>query len=115
MKLHLIVNGQEYFLEEDPFETLKTVLIKLGNISTESLSCLHGCRGDCFVSFNGEISSSCMIPALNAHDSEIETVEKASNRSLAKQLTNLFEDKCKNIGAPPLPRPRIDEQGRTPC
>jgi aerobic-type carbon monoxide dehydrogenase small subunit (CoxS/CutS family) len=71
----VIVNGQEYDLHLNPWESLNNVLReRLGLIGTKR-GCESGGCGSCTVLVNGRAIYSCMMYALQAVEKKIVTIE----------------------------------------
>jgi len=92
MKIKLKLNGK--IVEFDsPGETRLVDLLKTSaKIQSLRTSCYKGiCRG-CSIFFNGDLVSSCLIPAFQARDAEIISYEGLIKSKEIEDIINGFED-----------------------
>jgi len=92
MKIKLKLNGK--IVEFDsPAETRLVDLLKTsGKIQSLRTSCYKGiCRG-CSIFLNGDLVSSCLIPAFQARDTEIISFEGLSKSDEIEDVLNGFDD-----------------------
>jgi carbon-monoxide dehydrogenase small subunit len=71
----LHVNGREYQVEIQPYESLGQVLNKRLGLTGVRLSCEEGECGSCTVLLDGKPVNACMILAMQAEGKEILTIE----------------------------------------
>ncbi len=77
------VNGREHTLRVYPMARLLDVLREELHLTGTKEGCGEGECGACSVLINGQLANSCLVPALQAHQAEITTIEGvASNDSL---------------------------------
>lgn len=74
-KIHIKVNGQPNEIEVDPWRTLLEVLRDQLNLTGTKQSCAEGHCGACTVLVDGEAVNACLMLALEAHGSDILTIE----------------------------------------
>ena len=69
------VNGREHALRVYPMARLLDVLREELHLTGAKEGCGEGECGACSVFLNGELVNSCLVPALQAHNAEITTIE----------------------------------------
>ena len=74
-KIQINVNGQPNEIEIDPWRTLLEVLRDQLNLTGTKQSCAEGHCGACTVLVDGEAVNACLMLALEAHGSDILTIE----------------------------------------
>ena len=74
-KIQINVNGQPNEIEIDPWRTLLEVLRDQLNLTGTKQSCAEGHCGACTVLVDGEAVHACLMLALEAHGSDILTIE----------------------------------------
>lgn len=74
-KIQIKVNGQPNEIEIDPWRTLLEVLRDRLNLTGTKQSCAEGHCGACTVLVDGEAVNACLMLALEAHGSDILTIE----------------------------------------
>jgi carbon-monoxide dehydrogenase small subunit len=74
-QLKMKVNGKDIVVYIDPTWTLLKVLREELHLTGTKKGCERGDCGACTVIMNGKAVNSCLVIALQANDSEIETVE----------------------------------------
>ena len=74
-KIHIKVNGQPNEIEVDPWRTLLEVLRDQLNLTGTKQSCAEGHCGACTVLVDGKSVNACLMLALEAHGSDILTIE----------------------------------------
>lgn len=89
-KLHFTVNGQQHSVQTDPRRRLLDVLREdLGLMGTKE-GCGEGECGACTVILNNDPVNACLIPAAQAHQGTIETIEGLSNGEELHPLQQAF-------------------------
>jgi len=84
-KIHLFVNGEEYFEEVPSNSTLLYFLREILGLTGTKEGCGAGECGACTVILNGKAVNSCCVLALEAADGYVETIEgEARNGKLSK-------------------------------
>jgi len=74
-KISLVVNGYLYKLEVDPAERLLDVLRNCIHLKGTKEGCGTGDCGACTVILDGQSVNSCLVLAVEADGSEVETIE----------------------------------------
>ncbi len=92
MKIKLQLNGKNVEFDS-PAETRLVDLLKTqGKIQSLRTSCYKGiCRG-CSIFLNGDLVSSCLIPAFQARDTEIISFEGLSKSDEINDIISGFQD-----------------------
>jgi aerobic carbon-monoxide dehydrogenase small subunit len=86
------VNRSSVTVTVEPNKTLADVLREdLGLVGTK-LGCEHGVCGACTVLFNGAAARACLLLAVQAQGTEVETVEGLSESSELNDLQQAFQD-----------------------
>ena len=92
MKINFKLNGKNIELDSTPETRLVDLLKSSAKIMSLRTSCYKGiCRG-CALFFNGELVSSCLIPAFQARNAEITTFEGLSKSDEVEDIISGFED-----------------------
>ena len=73
--VQLTVNGQPHTLQTPPLRRLLDLLREDLRLTGTKEGCGEGECGSCAVLLDGELANSCLIPALQAHGTAIQTVE----------------------------------------
>jgi carbon-monoxide dehydrogenase small subunit len=73
--IQLTVNGQSAAVEAPPMKRLLDLLREDLGLTGTKEGCGEGECGSCSVLLNGELVNSCLVPALQANDARIETIE----------------------------------------
>jgi len=73
--IDLIVNGDRHCVQVPPMKRLLDVLREDLRLTGTKEGCGEGECGSCSVRMNGELVNSCLVPALQAQDARIQTVE----------------------------------------
>jgi aerobic carbon-monoxide dehydrogenase small subunit len=74
-QIDLTINGSSYAVTVEPRRTLVDVIRDDCGLTGTHIGCEHGVCGACTVLLNGEPVRSCLIFAVQAHRSNIRTVE----------------------------------------
>ena len=82
-KLKLLVNGKSFAVDCHPFARLLDVLREELKLTGTKEGCGEGECGACSVIMDGKLVNSCLVPALQAHNKTILTVEGLSKKSLS--------------------------------
>ena len=77
-QIELLVNGQLYEIETEPWRTLLEVLRDGLNLTGTKVSCAEGHCGACTVIIDGEAVNACLTLAMEAQGKEILTIEGLS-------------------------------------
>ena len=92
-KIHLFVNGEEYFEEVPSNSTLLYFLREILGLTGTKEGCGAGECGACTVIMNGKAINSCMVMALEAEGAEILTIEgEARNGNLSYLQKSFIEN-----------------------
>lgn len=92
MKINLKLNGKNAEFDSAPETRLVDLLKTSGKIMSLRTSCYRGtCRG-CAIFFNGDLVSSCLIPAFQARNAEITTFEGLIKSDEINDIINGFKD-----------------------
>ncbi len=75
MKLSLKVNGQPRNIEVWPMARLLDVIREDLGLTGTKEGCGEGECGACSVILNGKLVNSCLVPAVQAQDAELRTIE----------------------------------------
>jgi aerobic carbon-monoxide dehydrogenase small subunit len=122
-EISLTVNGESKTVRTHAMQRLLDVLRRELGLTGTKEGCGEGECGSCSVLMNGEVVTSCLIPALQAHGATIVTIEGLARNSQLSALQQAFLDcggaQC-GICTPGLvmtaayllktkPRPTLDE------
>ncbi len=91
--VQLTVNGTEYQVLVSPETTLLTLLREHLHLTGTKRGCDSGDCGACTVIMNGKAFNSCLVLALDAHGSEILTIEGLSENGELHPLQRAFVEK----------------------
>ncbi|MCF6336048.1 MAG: 2Fe-2S iron-sulfur cluster-binding protein [Spirochaetales bacterium] len=92
MKIGFKLNGKNVEFDSPPETRLADILKGSAKIQSLRTSCYRGlCRG-CSIFFNGDLVSSCLIPAFQARDAEIVTYEGISRLNEIEDILKGFDD-----------------------
>lgn len=89
MKIPVTLNGQKTILDEKPGARLSKILRGRGLLSVKC-GCSEGFCGACAILLDGKIVPSCIVPAANARDSEIVTLEYFSRSDDCAEIMSAF-------------------------
>ena len=84
------VNGEEYELFVDPWQTLVDVLREKIGLTGTKKSCGEGDCGACTVIMDGKAVTSCLVLAVEAQDKAIITIEGLARDGQLHPLQNAF-------------------------
>ena len=88
--IHLNVNGEDLTVSVPPMKRLLDVLREDLHLTGTKEGCGEGECGSCSVRMNGDLVNSCLVPALQAANSEIETVEGLARDGVLHPLQQAF-------------------------
>jgi len=92
MKIKINLNGKDLLLDSPPETRLVDLLKNSAKVQSLRTSCYKGiCRG-CSIFFNGDLVSSCLIPAFQARDAEIITFEGLNKLEEVNDILKSFDD-----------------------
>lgn len=92
LEVTLNVNGELYTLRTESRRTLVDVLRDDCGLTGTHIGCEHGVCGACTVLVDGKPVRSCLMFAVQAHGTEIETVEGLSSTGQLHPLQQSFID-----------------------
>lgn len=90
--LKLRVNGEDYEVYADPWETLLEVLRNELGLTGAKQGCVSGDCGTCTVLINGKAVKSCLVLACQAVGNEILTIEGLARNGKLHPLQQAFID-----------------------
>ncbi|MDY6974554.1 MAG: (2Fe-2S)-binding protein [Thermodesulfobacteriota bacterium] len=90
--IKLTVNGMEYRIEAEARKLLVDVLRHDLGLTGTHVGCEQGVCGNCTVILNGRAVNSCLIFAVQADGSEIETVEGLASGDELHPLQKAFQE-----------------------
>ena len=73
--IHFTINGQSTTVDVPPMKRLLDVLREDLALTGTKEGCGEGECGACAILFNGELANSCLIPALQANNATLTTIE----------------------------------------
>jgi carbon-monoxide dehydrogenase small subunit len=91
--ISLDVNGERVEADVPPRLNLADFLREHLKLTGTHVGCEHGVCGACTVRLNGEIVRSCLVLAVQAHDSSVETIEGLSDSGEIADLQSAFRDR----------------------
>lgn len=86
----LKINGREYAIRVEPRKSLADAIREDCGLTGTHTGCEHGVCGACTVLVNGEAVRSCLMFAVQAEGTEIETVEGLANGDDLHPLQQAF-------------------------
>ncbi len=89
-KIELNVNGSSYAFEVEPTMTLLDLIRDKLELTGAKEGCGVGDCGACTVIMNGKAVNSCLVLAINAHGSEIVTIEGLGKGSELDPIQDAF-------------------------
>ncbi len=93
MRLDFSVNGENYSLEVEPWETLVEVLRERMHLIGTKEGCGEGDCGVCTVLVDGRAVNSCLMLAVDAGGKKVETVEGLARGGTLHPLQQAFVEK----------------------
>jgi len=88
--INLKVNGRDYRVEVDPYDTLLDLLRERLHITGPKIGCETGDCGACSVLLNGQLVKSCLTHAMTAQGKEVITVEGLSKAGVLHPIQKAF-------------------------
>ncbi len=92
VKISLLVNGREVEGETEPRKLLSDFIREDIGLTGTHVGCEHGVCGSCTVLFNGKAVRSCLMFAVQANGSTIQTVEGLAKDGEQHLLQKLFTE-----------------------
>ena len=89
----LMVNGEEHRLTIEPRMHLADLLREELGLTGTHIGCEHGVCGACTIRIDGAIARACLILAVQAEGSRIETIEGLSDSGEIKDLQDAFRER----------------------
>lgn len=89
-KIHFTLNGRPHELIVQPFKTLLQVIREDLKLTGTKEGCGHGECGSCTVLMEGKTVNSCLVPALEADNKEIITIEGLSEGETLHPIQEAF-------------------------
>jgi aerobic carbon-monoxide dehydrogenase small subunit len=93
LALSLVVNGEHVDAHVSPRLNLADFLREHLKLTGTHLGCEHGVCGACTVRVNGEIVRSCLMLAVQACDTSVETIEGVSDSGEIADLQAAFRNR----------------------
>lgn len=88
--VHLHINGEQRTIDVPPMRRLLDVLREDLRLTGTKEGCGEGECGSCAVLMNGELVNSCLVPALQADDAVLCTVEGMANEGRLHPIQRCF-------------------------
>ncbi|MFB4165492.1 (2Fe-2S)-binding protein [Alteribacillus sp. JSM 102045] len=90
MKIQTMINGKSHEKEVEPRKLLSDFLREDVGLTGTHVGCEHGVCGACTVLLDGKAVRSCLIFAVQADETKIETVEGLDNNETGRSLKEAF-------------------------
>ena len=91
--ISLVVNGERVEANVLPRLNLADFLRDHLKLTGTHVGCEHGVCGACTVRFNGDIIRSCLLLAVQAHNTKVETIEGISDSDEVSDLQSAFRER----------------------
>jgi aerobic carbon-monoxide dehydrogenase small subunit len=91
--ISLIVNGERVETQVEPRLNLADFLRDHLRLTGTHIGCEHGVCGACTVRVNGEIVRACLMLAVQANATSVETIEGLSDSGEISDLQNAFRER----------------------
>jgi carbon-monoxide dehydrogenase small subunit len=88
--IHFTLNGQSHELSVQPWKTLLQLIREDLKLTGTKEGCGHGECGSCTVLMEGKTVNSCLVPALEADNKEIITIEGLSEGETLHPIQESF-------------------------
>lgn len=92
MKIQTIINGKSYEKEVEPRKLFSDFLREDVGLTGTHVGCEHGVCGACTVLMDGKAVRSCLMFAVQADGTKIETVEGLDNNETGRSLKAAFSE-----------------------
>ena len=89
-KIQFTLNGQSHELSVQPWKTLLQLIREDLKLTGTKEGCGHGECGSCTVLMEGKTVNSCLVPALEADNKEIITIEGLSEGETLHPIQDAF-------------------------
>lgn len=89
-KIHFTLNGRPHELSVQPWKTLLQLIREDLKLTGTKEGCGHGECGSCTVLMEGKTVNSCLVPALEADNKEIITIEGLSEGETLHPIQEAF-------------------------
>jgi carbon-monoxide dehydrogenase small subunit len=89
-KIHFTLNGRPHELRVQPWKTLLQLIREDLKLTGTKEGCGHGECGSCTVLMEGKTVNSCLVPALEADNKEIITIEGLSEGETLHPIQEAF-------------------------
>ncbi|WP_304503079.1 (2Fe-2S)-binding protein [Alteribacillus sp. YIM 98480] len=92
MKIQTVINGKSYEKEVEPRKLFSDFLREDVGLTGTHVGCEHGVCGACTVLMDGKAVRSCLMFAVQADGTKIETVEGLVNNKTGRSLKAAFSE-----------------------
>jgi carbon-monoxide dehydrogenase small subunit len=90
IRVHCEINGKAMSLEAHPMARLLDVLREQAGLTGTKEGCGEGECGACSIEMDGALVNSCLIPALQAEDAKIRTIEGVAGAAELSAVQKAF-------------------------